>query len=135
MAFITWSDKLKIDIREIDEQHHRLVDLINELFDALNEQKADEVIDDTIEKMLEYVVYHFRAEEGFMEKFGFENIEAHKKAHSYFEQKAIDLLHLRRKGEKMVAIETMQFLGDWLKDHILGADKKLGHFLQSKGVS
>lgn len=44
MAFINWSDKLSVGVQQMDMQHKRLVELINELYEAMNSGKGNDVL-------------------------------------------------------------------------------------------
>ncbi|MGI6102630.1 MAG: hypothetical protein ACOYET_09155 [Bacillota bacterium] len=40
MALIQWSDELSVGVRELDAQHQRLIQMINELNEAMLQGKA-----------------------------------------------------------------------------------------------
>lgn len=44
MAFISWNDRIKVGIKEIDDQHKVLIDYINQLYDAMKARKGKEVL-------------------------------------------------------------------------------------------
>ena len=37
-------------------------------------------------------------------------------------------------GEEIMGVNVLEFLKDWLSDHIMKIDTKLGAFLESKGA-
>ena len=87
MAFIDWDDSFSVKVKEIDAQHKRLVDMLNELYDAMRQGKGKEVLGKIIGGLIEYTDVHFKTEEKYFDKFGYPETEAHKKEHSDFVQK------------------------------------------------
>ena len=43
MALIQWNDSLKVGVAEIDKQHQKLVDMINDLHDAMRQGQGNAV--------------------------------------------------------------------------------------------
>ncbi len=132
MAFMEWSDRLLTGVREADEQHKRLVVLVNELYDAMKQGKGKEVIDKALDELVKYAGYHFSTEETLMTKYGFPELASHKQEHENFKAKIKEFLNKKAKGEITLSVEVMAFLKEWLIKHIMGTDKKYGAFLQQK---
>lgn len=98
MAFMEWSDKLLTGVREVDEQHKKLVALINELYDAMKQGKGKEVIDKALDELVKYAGYHFSTEETLMTKYGYPELASHKREHENFKAKIKDFWIRRLKG-------------------------------------
>ncbi|MFW5489609.1 MAG: bacteriohemerythrin [Desulfovibrio sp.] len=131
---ITWTDSLSVNIRSIDAQHKRLVDLINELHAAMRQRKSDRVLLDVVERLKDYTVTHFQAEERYFDKYGYPATEAHKKQHTIFVQQVADFEAELKAGTAKVTMDIMRFLKDWLVNHIQGTDQKYSKFLNGKGL-
>ena len=84
MALITWSEKYSMNIKEIDEQHKKLVEMINELHDAMKQAKSKETSLIIINKLAEYTQYHFSTEEKYMKQFVYSEYVSYKKEHEKF---------------------------------------------------
>ena len=134
MPLLSWKDEYSVNIREIDDQHKRLVDLINELHEAMVQQKAKEVLGGVLSKLVNYAASHFAAEEKLMEGNGYPEFAEHKSKHVAMTAKVLALQKDWQAGKAALGIEVSQFLRDWLDKHILGTDKKYTPFLNSKGV-
>jgi hemerythrin-like metal-binding protein len=132
MGFMEWNEKFITGVREADEQHKRLVDLINELYDAMSQGKGSEVIDKILYELAKYADYHFKTEEGLMSKYGYPELEQHKREHEAFTKKVQEFIESRKGGSLTLTMKVMNFLKEWLTNHILGTDKKYGPFLTSK---
>ena len=127
---LNWTDKFIIDNGKIDEQHKLLVKLINELYAAFVEGKAKEQIGNIIEELANYTVIHFETEEEFFEKVNYPEINEHKKQHIGFVQKVKEFKGKHDTGEVSLSYDVMNFLRDWLQDHILVSDRKYISYLK-----
>lgn len=134
MALMNWSDKLSVNIREIDEQHKKLVTMVNELHEAMSSGKGKEVIGKILTGLVQYVASHFATEERFMKTHSFPGYLAHKAEHDKLTKKALELQQQFQEGKPVITVEVMGFLKDWLSSHILGTDKNYAPYLNGKGV-
>ncbi len=134
MALLNWKPEYSVNIREIDDQHKKLVDMINELHEAMVQQKAKEVLGSVLSKLVSYVATHFANEERLMQSNGYPDFAAHKEKHEKMTAKVLALQKEWQAGKAALGIEVSQFLRDWLDKHILGTDQKYAPFLNSKGV-
>ena len=135
MPFMDWSENLSVNIKEIDEQHKKLLAMINELHEAMKSGRGKEVTEKTLGGLIQYVGTHFATEERMFEKYGYPGLLAHKGEHTKLTKQATDIFQQFQQGKPVVNVELMNFLKSWLQDHILGTDKKYTSFLNSKGVS
>lgn len=134
MALINWSENFSVNIKEIDEQHKKLISMVNELHEAMKGGKGKEALGSIFTGLIQYVGTHFAAEEKFMSLHAYPGFTAHKAEHIKLTQKALDLQKNFQQGAPVLTIEVMNFLKDWLQTHILETDKKYGKFLNSKGI-
>lgn len=134
MPFITWIDKFSVNVEAIDEQHKKWIDILNNLYDAMKEGKGADKLSETLDSLVEYTKVHFATEEQLLRRNGYPFYEGHKKIHDDM-TKEVELLRLRyESGETMLSVDVMQFLKNWLSDHILHTDKNFGQYLNSKGI-
>jgi hemerythrin len=134
MALITWNDTLSVNIREIDSQHQRLVELVNRLHDSMKSGKGNDVVGPILSDLVRYTVSHFATEEAYFKKFAYPDCVQHKKEHDDLTVKAKALKAGFEQGKMTISIEVMNFLKDWLSNHILGSDKKYAPYLNGKGL-
>lgn len=134
MAFMQWKDSYSVNIREIDEQHKKLVGLINDLFDAMTQGHGKEVLGKVIQGLVDYTVFHFGTEERLFQAHGYPETAQHKAEHERFTQKVLEFKKGFDAGTALLTKDILKFLSDWLNGHILVVDKKYGPYLNSKGV-
>ncbi len=134
MPLIKWDEKFSVGVDAIDEQHKKLVNILNDLFDAMKLGKAKDILNKVFDDLLQYTVYHFSNEENFMDKYFYDRATVHKKEHKDLTETALDLQRKFKAGTMMISLDVMDFLKSWLTNHIMETDKKFGAFLNTKGV-
>ena len=129
MKKIIWDDSLSVDGGEIDEDHRRLVDLFNILSRSVEEGDATEYIDAVLEELISCTIWHFRHEERLMLMYKYDGIEAHKDEHNDLIDSVRELQQKFHTENKLLTNEDIEYLEDWLTQHILGQDMRLGFYL------
>lgn len=135
MSLFQWSPDLSVNIVEIDNQHKKLIDLINLLHDSMRMGKGREIMGKVLKDLTEYTVYHFNTEERLFEKHGYTEASRHKREHDDLTKQVMDIKAKFEGGETSITIEVMNFLKEWLNNHIRQSDKRYSSYLNSKGVN
>lgn len=135
MPLLKWNDELSVGINSIDEQHKKLVDMINALNDAIMDGKSDELMTKIFDELTTYTVKHFGYEEQLFMQHGYMESESHKREHEALINQVKSLQVKMNEGNFMISVEVMAFLKDWLKNHIMKTDKTYAPFLIDKGVT
>ena len=119
---------------ELDYQHRHLVEIINEVYIAFIDGNKKEVIGPILDKLSEYVLYHFIMEETYFEMFDFYDKEAHVMEHNKFRQMVADFNAGYKSNNTNLTEDLMHFLKDWLHDHVLCSDQKYVDCFLKHGV-
>ncbi len=135
MPLIQWNKQLSVGIASIDEQHKKLINMINALNDALAEGQADDILVKIFDALAVYTVKHFGYEEALFSQYGYEETQAHKNEHEALINQIVNLQQKMNDGDFIIGIEVMVFLKEWLLNHILKTDMAYTQFLLSKGVT
>jgi hemerythrin len=135
MALISWNDTFAVNIKKIDDQHKSLIDLVNQLHDAMKAGKGSTALGPILSDLINYTSFHFSTEEAYFQQYAYPDKASHKKEHDDLTQKAKSLQASHKEGKLTVTIEVMNFLKDWLSNHILTSDKKYSPYLRGKGLS
>ncbi len=133
-VFMEWEDNFSVGVEKIDNQHKKLVSMINTLYSAIREGKGRDVLDEIFSDLAAYVDEHFGTEEDYMEQYNYPGLVAHKREHDAFAKKVLDVYNEFREGKEVATVELMDFLKKWLKNHILGTDKKYAPFFKKVGL-
>jgi len=129
MARIEWNDNLSVGIESIDKQHIKLINLINNLYDAMSEGKGSQIIELILKEMIDYTDYHFNYEEKLFDKCNYQNTKEHILEHEKFKDQVSDFYVKFQSGNKYFSINLVNFLTDWLKNHIMISDKKYAPYI------
>lgn len=127
---LVWSDKYSLGHSRIDQQHQELFKLLATLEQALYDYKSTDKVLSALIALTDYSQLHFHEEEQLMERIDYPDMNDHKQQHLAFMVEIAGLMKDIDAGKPVLTIELIQFLKRWLSQHILGADMKIGAFLQ-----
>ena len=123
MPLITWGPQLETGIAIIDSQHKRLVDIINEMNDALVEGRSDEIMSAIFDELVDYTETHFKVEEKLLASHDYEDFENHRREHRVFtDQIKMDRDNFNA-GVWQLDQRMMDYLRGWLMNHIQVSDQ------------
>ncbi len=131
---IRWSSSYMLGIQEIDEQHMKLVEIINDLHKGMKMGKSQLEMARILNRLLEYTGFHFGTEEQYFEKFKYPETIKHKGIHGNLVKQVVDFKTQFESGNATISIELMSFLKDWLINHIQGEDRKYAPLFKSMGM-
>jgi hemerythrin len=134
MEKIIWNESLSVGVAEIDRQHKQLVDILNQLLGMDGVTVDSETISDTLTRMTDYADYHFKSEEGFMQKYAYPDYATHRREHIAFMRKTAELAMGTMVYRKTVPTDMLEYLKTWLVEHILVSDMKYKQFFNQKGI-
>jgi len=130
MAF-TWTQDLAVGVKQIDAQHRELFERINSLLEAMSEGKGREEVARLLAFLEDYVVEHFRTEEGYMVRRGYPDYRPHRELHKGFIRDLRDIKRdLEAKGlNSVLVISVQRHICDWWREHVAKRDKAFGSYL------
>ncbi len=131
MEKIIWEDSFSVGNEEMDQQHKKLIEMINELIERHDVENDSEVVSDVLTKMTDYIKYHFTSEEAYMKKIDFPEIVSHELEHLDFIEKTTNFCLGTLTFDKSVYTELLAFLKEWLLNHILKSDMKYKEFAKT----
>ncbi len=134
MNAMNWSEDLSVGISSFDNQHKKLIELYNTFHDSVVKKEGKEKIMMVIKGLKDYTVYHFKDEEKWMKLYHFRDYESHKLDHEKFVNAVLDLEKRYNNGRMILSIEIINFIRDWITNHILNIDKQYTEFLTHHGV-
>jgi hemerythrin-like metal-binding protein len=126
-AFL-WSQPFFTGFENVDAQHRRLVELINELGGLMadGDEMSEGRMQILFKQLADYAREHFREEEDLMRSAGIDgrHIEQHVRHHHEFVEQLASLWRTR-KSMSHPAATVHGFLTAWLAYHILGEDQAM----------
>jgi len=118
----------------MDEQHKKLIDLINTMYHVMRNEEGPAIIDTVLVEMSNYASNHLQAEEALLQKNGYAEFENHLALHKEYLKKMEELTEDWEKDKSTGAKNIYSFLRQWWLGHIVEEDRKYGPFLTEKGV-
>ncbi|MEW6720442.1 MAG: bacteriohemerythrin [Thermodesulfobacteriota bacterium] len=135
MGLIQWNDEYSVKVRQFDNQHRKLIDIVNQLHDAMKCGKGSQIMNNVLASLAGYTQAHFSEEERLMRLHGFPGFVAHKRAHDQLVERIREFQRQAEADGSAITLGVMVFLKDWLVRHIQGEDVKYGPYLNMKGVA
>ncbi len=135
MALMTWNDKMSVGVAMIDDEHKKLVAMLNELYDGVQSGHGKDALGKILDGLISYTAGHFKHEEKLFADTGYPAAAAHKKEHDDLTKQVLDVQAKYKSGATgTLSLEVMNFLKNWLVNHIQGTYKKYGPHLNAKGI-
>ncbi len=132
--YVVWKDEYSVGLDSIDQQHKKLLGLINQLQTAVDYSTGEEFEREALDELVDYTKTHFTYEEGLMEQNDYPDFEPHKAQHEKMIKKVGEVLAEYEKDRDTAMRNAADYLKDWLINHINGTDKQYSSYLIGKGV-
>lgn len=132
--FVTWDDSYSVGIKVIDDDHKKLMQLINNLQSSVLYPTDEAFERAALDELVAYTKYHFKREEEMMQEYGYPDFDDHKKQHEAMIETVGRYLERYEKDREGTILELNLMLKDWLIKHISGTDQEYCEFLHEKGV-
>ncbi|MBI9080586.1 MAG: hemerythrin family protein [Pseudodesulfovibrio sp.] len=132
MSEIAWTDALDIDLPLVNEQHKELIALSNSLIQAMINGMGKDVLAELFRELRDYTSYHFDAEEKYMEKISYPELDHQKAAHRKLKDEVDEFSTRLLGGQGVSPTEALDFINDWIIRHILEMDSRIGVY--AKGL-
>ncbi|MZH02801.1 MAG: bacteriohemerythrin, partial [Nitrospinae bacterium] len=132
MSLMAWNDAFATHVGDVDTQHKKLIEFINEIYRGIMLEKGKDVVDKVLGELVDFTVKHFAYEESLFDKYGYEDSVAHKEKHIALLSQVGDYVTKYQGGNTDISHELLSFLKNWLTKHIMGADQKYAAFLRDK---
>lgn len=121
MTYLAWQNSLNTGIQVIDDQHKRIVDMINLLHQAQTQGQGRSEVDNVLNELVDYTLSHFAFEESLLEEAGYEFTRPHKRVHAIFVTRVSEYRQRFQEGEDITE-ELLGLLSRWLFNHIRNDD-------------
>jgi hemerythrin len=133
--FVVWKDDYSVGIEMIDNDHRKLLNLINQFQTAVFYRTGKEFEREAFDALVDYTRTHFQREEELMKEYGYPDFEAHQAEHrKMIAQVEACMAQYKTEGRQVQLKRAVVFLRNWLINHINGTDQAYSKFLRDKGV-
>jgi len=134
MPIVAWCDEYSVNVKEIDVQHQKLLELVNDLHSAVEACLDKNSLQNLLVELVDFTHIHFSYEEQLMKKHDYPELVKHHKEHRILLRHMSDLVAAVSSGQYPTFYSDYDVSTDWALLHISEHDKSLGAFLNSKGI-
>ncbi len=131
---IVWDQTYSVGHPLLDEQHKKIICIINSLLESPNLQVNSDAVSDSLSLLKKYSEEHFKAEEHILKAYGYPDLVSHKEGHLEYTTKVINLYKHAIQGNSSVPEELLSFLTYWWQQHILFEDMAYKDFLLAQKI-
>lgn len=131
---LEWEEKYSVGVKLIDDQHKMMFGIINDLFEAINTAPTKEKLHGIIDQLVQYKRFHFATEERYFHEFNYEKTEDHIAKHNTFNERLNEIKTKYEDDSLPLAFELVDFLEDWLLNHLQTADQEYKECFKAHGL-
>jgi hemerythrin len=135
MDLIKWRESYGTGVLSMDNQHRKIIDLINELYKHIRNEETSSSVEDVLSAMIKYAEEHLQEEENLLKTNDFSDYDEHMSKHQSYRERLSSLMAESKTDPEAAVKSTYAFLRQWWMGHIVDEDKKYGEFLKGKGVA
>jgi hemerythrin len=135
METINWKDEFSVGITEMDNQHKKLIEMINRLIAEQRTLTDPKTVAELLTEMTDYAQVHFRAEEYLMAEYGYDKKSEQERQHQEFIDKTFAFCSVGDIGPNVLSVALLDYLKIWLIGHILKEDMQYKDFFKNKGLT
>lgn len=133
MPLLTWKEEYSVNNEELDSHHKKLVSILNDLYTDCLKINSSGCVGQKLDAFLDFADYHFRAEEEYMRRIQYFEIDGHIEQHRAFTYKLAEMKRVQFRNEIELARELITFIGKWLLHHVFEEDRKYVLHAESGG--
>jgi len=132
---LQWNEKYSVGVKEIDNQHKKFIEIMNSLYAAVYAGEDKDKLAEILLNLTNYKDNHFELEEKYFDLFHYEYAVEHKAEHQKLREKVAAFYTQFKEGKTDVTAELMDFLENWLVDHLANQDQKYAECFKKNGLS
>ncbi|MBF0212948.1 MAG: bacteriohemerythrin [Magnetococcales bacterium] len=134
VEFFRWSDGLNTGMQEIDDDHKKLMVMINQIHKLLKESAGRDEVSKIITALADYTHFHFAREEKLFEQHRYPDTPAHKEKHVKLLNEVANLAQRFQNGDFAAPMDLLTLAKSWLINHIIRTDMLYVKFFKEKGI-
>lgn len=132
---IKWNESYSVGVKIIDLQHQKLFEILNAVEEQIKRNAQDYgALDNLILDLQTYVEFHFTTEQKYFDEFHYEDEKAHLEQHAFYVKKVRELHESCEKKESDLSVKLLDFIEEWIKQHINVSDKKYTQCFNEHGL-
>lgn len=134
MPVFEWNQSYSVRVQRFDAQHQQLFAIINQLAEAMRVGKGKDVLREVVSRLAIYTRTHFLQEEVLMRQTGYPGLVAHQEQHNKLMAEVETYKRALDEGEQPNTVAVLDFLREWLVQHIQNCDRAYADHMNAHGV-
>ena len=131
MSLFRWSSAYSVYLPEIDAEHRAIFQLGHQLQKAMLAGASPDRLKPILDNLMEAKEQHFRHEERLMRAMHYDALAWHKQLHDAARKRSKALVKRIENGDTAATGELLQYLSDWMRDHVSVPDRMMGAYLRN----
>ncbi|MEO8596776.1 MAG: bacteriohemerythrin [Candidatus Solibacter sp.] len=127
-----WDAELAIGVPQIDREHRHLIDLAAQMQAAMLKGAGKALLDELLDRLIAYTREHFLHEEDLMRGAEYPGLPQHVRQHDFLRTQVREMRMRASNGEVTMTIEVLQFLVEWIRQHIAVSDRKIAAYVVAR---
>jgi hemerythrin len=136
MPLIIWNEDFSVGIKEIDQQHQKMIEILNNIYKMVSaDNYGDQEIKGVLKELVDYADYHFQTEEKYFKQFEYDKTVEHTQMHDDY-RKRVEEVKKQYESEQRneVLADLSVFLNGWWIWHINNTDKEYTQWFHDHGL-
>jgi methyl-accepting chemotaxis protein/hemerythrin len=135
MRYMVFTDKFVDGVVAIDQDHVRMIEIVNQLYRVVLETKSAEALASVFDELETYIAAHFAHEEELMARVEYPKLAEHRAGHATMTRRIADYrARLRDRYDTIIAADMLHQLKAWISGHMMTADKDVCAYLNACGI-
>jgi hemerythrin len=124
MSELVWKSEYSVGHFKIDDEHKKLISLANKVIRLSNTGEDNKKIRAALKALRQYTIVHFRNEENYMERLGYQAIEHHKECHAQLIAR-LNKIITENTNMKDLVHGLKRLMVVWVIEHIIHEDLQI----------
>jgi len=125
MSLIDWRDEFSVGVDAIDHEHREMINLINDLDAAMQEEASHGAVVATLGDIYARIAAHFALEEKIMRNAAYAGYSAHKQDHELLLDSLLNVIDAVDADGHYDRDALSHILDTWFSEHFRTHDAKL----------
>lgn len=117
MKIIQWNERISTNNFKIDNQHKKLIDIVNNLSELIKIDSNSKILNETLSELLKFSITHFKDEEELMRQTNYPELDQHIKKHKDFSLKIANFCSDVQNNKTNITEKLLEFLVNELMVH------------------
>jgi len=131
MPYVEWKSEFSVGVKTFNDDHKRLFSYLNELHEGLSAGFKVSEMEYILKGLVDYTTNHFQREERLMVKHSYPDYIKHKEEHDALLKEVNEFYTEFKAGKKAFSFALLEFLNNWVSNHILQRDMMYKDFFVS----